>query len=108
LQPYFSILLNEVGRNETSGFTMLVGDFTDFLAEATGAKNFEYNGLNMADAHNPDVNSRMTGRITSADYELFIGAVVEGALENNVPMSIIEEFGVILTSDGLKNTIVQG
>jgi len=108
LQPYFTVLLTEVGSGNVSGFEMLVSDFSDFLAANIGSQNIPYNGLNMADAHNPDVNSRMTGRITSADYELFIGAVVEGALENNVPMSIIEEFGVILTSDGLKNTIVQG
>ena len=108
LQPYFSVLLSEVGSGNTSGFEMLVSDFTDFLAANIGSQNIPYNGSNMADAHNPDINSRMTGRISSDDYDLFIGAVVEGALENEVPMSIIDEFGAILTSDGLKNAIVQG
>ncbi|WP_194778131.1 globin family protein [Pararhodonellum marinum] len=107
LQPYFTVLLNEVGAGNTSGFTTLVASFSDFLAANIGSVNIQYDGLNMADAHNPDINSRMTGLITAEDYDLFIEAVVEGALENEVPMSIIEEFGAILNSEGLRNAIIQ-
>ncbi|ERM80947.1 hypothetical protein P872_10890 [Rhodonellum psychrophilum GCM71 = DSM 17998] len=108
LQPYFSVLLAEVGAGNTSGFTMLVSDFSDLLAESIGSQNIEYNGLNMVDAHNPATNPRMTGLITSADYDLFIQAVVEAAVELNVPTSVIGEFGGLLTSPGLKGAIVQG
>ncbi|GAB2608113.1 hypothetical protein GCM10026987_02330 [Belliella aquatica] len=107
LQPYFSVLLAEVGAGNFSGFTTLVTDFSEFLAEAIGSVNIEYSGLNMVDAHNPAVNSRMTGLVSAEDYDLFIGAVVEGAVENNVPESVIGEFGALLTSPGLKNAIVQ-
>jgi len=107
LQPYFSVLLAEVGGGDFSGFQQLVMDFSDFLAANIGSQHIDYVGLNMADAHNPDVNGRMTGRITAADYDLFVEAVVEGALENGVPMEIIEEFGAILTSSGLKGAIIQ-
>ncbi|MFD2033494.1 hypothetical protein ACFSKL_01770 [Belliella marina] len=107
LQPYFSVLLSEVGANEFSGFTTLVKDFSELLAESIGSVNIEYSGLNMVDAHNPATNPRMTGLVSSEDYDLFIGAVVEGAMENNVPQSVIGEFGALLTSPGLKNAIVQ-
>jgi hypothetical protein len=107
LQPYFTVLLNEVGAGDTSGFTTLVGGFSDFLAANIGSTNIEYNGLNMRDAHDPTVNSRMTGLITAEDYDLFVQAVVEGALENNVPESIIGEFGALLNSEGLRDAIIQ-
>ncbi|WP_373494116.1 hypothetical protein [Aquiflexum sp.] len=108
LQPYFAVLLAEVGGGETSGFTALVSGFSDFLAANIGSQNITYTGLNMADAHNPMVNPRMTGLISEADYDLFIGAVVEAAINLNVPESIIGEFGGLLTSPGLKGAIVQG
>lgn len=108
LLPYFSVLLAEVGANDLSGFTALVSDFSDFLAANIGAQNIEYTGLNMADAHNPDVNSRMTGLITEADYDLFVGAVVEAAINLNVPESVINEFGGLLLSEGLRSAVVQG
>ncbi len=107
LQPYFSVLLAEVGAGNTSGFTALVGDFSDFLAANIGAQNIDYTGLDMAAAHNPMTNPRMTGLISENDYNLFIGAVVEAATNKGVPESIIGEFGALLTSDGVKNPIVQ-
>ncbi len=108
LLPYFSVLLGEVGAGNTSGFTALVTSFSDFLAANIGSHTISYDGLNMRDAHNPATNPRMTGLISDADYDLFIQAVVEGAKENNVPDSIIAEFGAILTSQGLRSAIVQG
>ncbi|GHB49686.1 hypothetical protein GCM10008106_33070 [Mongoliitalea lutea] len=108
LLPSFSVLLAEVGANDLSGFGLLVSGFSNFLAEAIGAQNIRYTGLNMADAHNPMVNPRMTGVVTESDYDLFIEAVVEAALKLEVPMSIIQEFGALLTSPGLRSAIVQG
>lgn len=108
LLPSFSVLLAEVGANDMSGFGMLVKGFSNFLAEAIGAQNIRYQGLNMSDAHNPMVNPRMTGVVTSSDYDLFIDAVVEAAINLNVPMSVIEEFGGLLNSPGLRSAIIQG
>lgn len=107
LQPYFSVLLAEVGNGDFSGFQQLVMDFSDFLAANIGSQNIAYGGLNMAEAHNPEINARMTGRISAADYDLFVEAVVEGALENGVPMEVIQEFGAILNSSGLRGAIIQ-
>ncbi|EON77241.1 hypothetical protein ADIS_2321 [Lunatimonas lonarensis] len=107
LQPYFSVLLAEVGGGNFSGFQQLVKDFSDFLAANIGSQNIGYGGMNMADAHNPVANARMTGRITAEDYDLFVEAVVEGALENGVPMEVILEFGAILNSSGLRGAIIQ-
>lgn len=108
LLPYFSVLLAEVGANDLTGFAALVGDFSDFLAANIGSQNIQYTGLNMVDAHNPEVNSRMTGLVTEADYDLFIGAVVEAATNLGVPESIINEFGGLLLSEGLRSAVVQG
>ncbi|WP_370567366.1 hypothetical protein [Echinicola sp. 20G] len=108
LKPYFPVLLAEVGANDLSGFNTLVGNFSDLLAQSIGSTNITYSGMNMADAHNPDVNSRMTGKVTSEDYDLFIQAVVKAATNKGVPESIIGEFGALLTSEGLKGAIVQG
>ncbi|UCS91544.1 hypothetical protein KZP23_12325 [Echinicola marina] len=108
LKPYFPVLLAEVGANDFSGYTALVENFSDLLAQSIGSTNYTYSGMSMADAHNPDVNPRMTGKITSADYDLFIGAVVKAATELGVPESVIGEFGALLTDEGLKGAIVQG
>lgn len=108
LLPYFSVLLAEVGTNDTSGFAALVSSFSDFLAANIGAQNIAYTGLNMADAHNPEVNPRMNGLVNETDYDLFIEAVVEAAVNLEVPESIIGEFGALLLSPGLRNAVVQG
>ncbi|MDN3670212.1 hypothetical protein QWY93_12845 [Echinicola jeungdonensis] len=107
LQPYFPVLLAEVGVNDLSGFNALLGNFSDFLAQAIGSTNIEYSGMSMADAHNPEVNSRMTGMVTTEDYDLFVQAVVEAVTNKGVPESVIAEFGVLLNSEGLKGAIIQ-
>lgn len=99
LQPYFTVLLTEVGAGQTTGLNMLVMDFSEFLAEATGAKNFMYAGLNMAAAHDPARNGRMTGKINNADYDLFIQAVVEGAAQAGITSSdVVGPVGELLES----------
>lgn len=108
LKPYFPVLLAEVGANDFSGFNTLVENFSDLLAQSIGSTNYVYEGMNMADAHNPDVNARMTGKVTTEDYDLFIQAVVKAATNKGVPESVIGEFGALLTSEGLKGAIIQG
>jgi hypothetical protein len=65
-------------KNWRAAAQQLVKDFSDFLAANIGSQNIGYGGMNMADAHNPEENARMTGRITATDYVLFVEAVVEG------------------------------
>lgn len=106
LQPYFSVLLAEVGSGQTSGLNMLVMDFSEFLAEATGSRNFRYSGLDMAAAHDPARNSRMTGKANNADYDLFIQAVVEGAAQAGITSSeVLGPVGALLES--VRGPIVQ-
>lgn len=99
LQPYFSVLLAEVGAGQTTGLNMLVMDFTEFLAEATGAKNYTYSGLDMGPAHDPARNSRMTGKVNNSDYDLFIQAVVEGAVQAGITSNdVLGPVGQLLES----------
>jgi hypothetical protein len=99
LQPYFTVLLAEVGAGQTTGLNMLVMDFSEFLAEATGSKNFMYSGLSMSAAHDPARNGRMTGKINNADYDLFIQAVVEGAAQAGITSAdVVGPVGELLES----------
>lgn len=108
-EEYFSVLLNEVGNNDLSGFAALSKGLTDFFAYATGSTNPDhyYTGLNMVDAHNPSVNSRMGNLSDDAAYDAFIEDVVAGAGQNNVPSDdpIVAALGGFLES--LRGDIVQ-
>lgn len=106
LQPFFKVLLTEVGNNDVTGFTALSKSLTDFFCVATGAKNFTYTGLNMKDAHNA-TNKRMTGLVDNAAYTKFINDVVAGAGKNGVPSNapIVAELGRLLET--LRTTVVQ-
>lgn len=107
LQPYFQVLLMEVTSGNTTGFTALSKNLTDFFCVATGAKNFTYNGIaSMAAAHDPAQNNRMGLKSNNAAYNRFIADVVAGAAQNGVTdQAIVSELGTILES--LRTTIVQ-
>ncbi len=107
LQPYFEVLLMEVGSGNVTGFTALSKNLTDFFCVATGAKNFTYNGINsMAAAHDPAQNNRMALKADNAAYNKFIADVVAGAAKNGVTDSeIVSELGAVLES--LRSVIVQ-
>lgn len=107
LKPYFPVLLAEVGAGDLSGFNILVENFSDLLAQSIGSTNYKYEGMSMADAHNPAVNARMTGMITADDYDLFVQAIVKAATNKGVPESVIGEFGALLNSAGLRGAIIQ-
>jgi hypothetical protein len=98
LQPYFTILLAEVGSNNLTGFTALSKNFTDFVCVATGSKNFTYGGKSMTAAHDPAQNSRMAMKADSTDFALFVTDVAAGAAKCNVPTAIINRLGTILYS----------
>ncbi len=107
LNPYFEVLLSEVGSGNLTGFTALSKNLTDFFCVATGAKNFTYNGIaSMVAAHDPAQNNRMAMKADNASYDRFIADVVAGAAQNGVTdQAIVSELGTILES--LRTTIVQ-
>ncbi len=107
LQPYFEVLLMEVTSGNTTGFTALSKNLTDFFCVATGAKNFAYNGISsMAAAHDPAQNNRMALKADNAAYNRFIADVVAGAAKNGVTdQAIVSELGALLES--LRGVIVQ-
>lgn len=85
LQPYFTTLLGEVGNGDLSGFAALSESLTDFFVVATSEEQEgQYTGLNMVDAHNPDVNSRMDGRADDAAMDAFIEDVGVSLGKNGV------------------------
>lgn len=107
LNPYFEVLLSEVGSGNLTGFSALSKNLTDFFCVATGAKNFTYNGIaSMVAAHDPAQNNRMAMKADNASYDRFIADVVAGAAQNGVTdQAIVSELGTILES--LRTTIVQ-
>lgn len=86
MQPYFSVLLAEVGSGNLTGFSALSLNFTDFLCTATGATNssYQYTGRSMANAHNPANNSRIAMKVTSADFDQFVNDIGAGLAQNGV------------------------
>ncbi len=104
---YFSVLLDEVGGGDLTGFAALSASLTNFFAAGTGSVNIQYTGLNMADAHNPQINSRMGNTADDAAMNAFIEDVVAGAAKNGVPATDlrISEIGAVLES--LRGDVVQ-
>jgi hypothetical protein len=105
INGYFQVLLAEVTAGNTSGYTALSNNLTDFICVATGAKDFKYGGKSMTDAHNPGTNSRISGDVTTAAFNEFIADVVVGAKQNNLPANLITSVGALLET--LEGTIVQ-
>lgn len=105
LQPYFGVLLAEVGGGNTTNLAVLSENLTEFFAVATGAQNFTYSGLNMVDAHDPAVNSRMTGLVSNGAFDEFVQDLVIGAAQNNVPSDIVTDIGALVET--LRPDVVQ-
>ncbi|MFN2422209.1 MAG: hypothetical protein ABR572_00390 [Cryomorphaceae bacterium] len=80
LTPYFKVLLTEVGAGDLTGFAALSMSLTDFFALAIGSENFTYDGLNMVDAHDPNINSRMALSAGDEAFDAFVEDVVDGAI----------------------------
>ena len=91
LTPYFEILLMEIGDDDMSGFTALSENLTDFLCVETGATNpnYAYSGMNMVDAHNPDVNSRMALKANDEAFDQFITNMIAGAAQNSITDAVV-------------------
>src|SRR5476649_2827384 len=105
INGHFTVLLSEVTKGDLSGFTDLSENLTTFVSGATGAKDYIYIGLSMADAHNPATNSRMNGKASNADFDAFVSYLVTGANKNKIPANLINSIGAIVES--LRTTVVQ-
>ena len=105
LQPFFAVLLAEVGNNDLTGFAALSENLTEFFAVATGSQNYTYDGLNMVETHNNAGNPRMTGLVGDSDFDRFIVDLVAGAAQNNVPTDIVTDIGALVET--LRDPIVQ-
>lgn len=105
INGHFTVLLSEVTKGDLSGFTDLSENLTTFVSGATGAKDYIYIGLSMADAHNPATNSRMNGKATNADFDAFVSDLVTGANKNKIPSNLINSLGKIVES--LRTVVVQ-
>lgn len=84
MAKYFPTLLGEVGNGNLTGFAALSKNFTDFLAVATGAKNFTYGGKSMKAAHDPATNGRMGMKTNAADFDKFVGDIGIALAKNGV------------------------
>ena len=98
INSYFTVLLGEVGSGNTSGFSALSKNLTDFICVNIGAKDFTYTGKSMTDAHNPATNSRISKKVDSGDFGEFINDVVIAAQKNHVPSNLINSLGGVLVS----------
>jgi len=105
INGHFTVLLSEVTKGDLSGYTDLSENLTTFVAGATGAKDFIYIGLNMADAHNPAINNRMNGKATNADFTAFENDLVSGAGKNKLPANLLNSVAKIVES--LRSVVVQ-
>lgn len=102
LAKYFPTLLNEVGSGNTTGFADLLESFTDFTQQAVSGQMI-YQGKSMVEAHNNMTYSRFGSAnqqfvTDNADFDKFVGNIVQASQGLNVPNSVIAQLGVILYS----------
>ncbi|MFP5043048.1 group 1 truncated hemoglobin [Parasediminibacterium sp. JCM 36343] len=103
---FFSVLLSEVKVGNTTGFSALSKNLTDFFCYATGAKNFTYGGKSMKAAHDPAQNSRMGAKADATDFDQFVADLVKGAKKNGVSDDMINNhIGPLVYT--LKTQVVQ-
>ncbi len=105
INGHFTTLLAEVGAGNLTGFEALSKNLTDFVAVATGAKDYTYGGLSMAAAHDPARNPRMNGKADNGDFTAFENDLVAGANKNSVPAYLTNRLGAIVET--LRTTVVQ-
>jgi hypothetical protein len=105
LNGFFKVLLAEVTAGNTSGFTELSKNLTDFFCAATGSKTVKYTGDDMVAAHDPAKNPRMNGKAASADFDQFINDLVVGAKKNKLPDNLINSVGALVNTQ--RSMVVQ-
>ncbi len=98
INGYFKVLLAEVTGGNLSGYQRLSTNFSNFVAVAAGAKDYTYTGLSMPNAHNPNMNPRITMTVDSADFNEFIVDVAASATKNGLPSYLLARVGTVLYS----------
>jgi len=98
INGYFKVLLAEVTSGNLSGYQKLSANLSNFVAVATGAKDYTYTGLTMQNAHNPATNPRINGVVMSDDFDEFVKDVAASATKNGVPSNLITSLGNLLYS----------
>jgi hypothetical protein len=96
INSYFEVLIGEVTTGNTSGYQKLSANLSNFVAVATGAKDYTYTGLSMTTAHNPATNTRINGVVMSDDFNEFVKDVAASATKNGVPANLITSLGNLL------------
>ena len=107
INGHFSTLLSEVGSGNLSGFQALSKNLTDFVATATGAKDYSYTGKSMVAAHDPAQNPRMNGKADNGDFNAFEADLVTGAGRAGVPSSNPALGSVAKLVESLRSQVVQ-
>jgi hypothetical protein len=105
INGFFKVLLTEVTAGNTSGFMALSKNLTDFVAVATGAKDYTYGGKSMVAAHDPAQNSRMNGKAANDDFDAFVNDLVKGAKKNGLSDQLIGQVGALVET--LRSQVVQ-
>lgn len=105
LMPYFETLLAELDQGNTTNMALLSENLTDFFAVATGAENFEYEGLDMVTAHDPATHPRMAQKADDEAFDAFKADVATAAMQNDVPENLIGELAELMET--LREPIVQ-
>ena len=105
INGYFTVLLGELTAHNTTGFTDLQNNLTDFFSVGAGAKNITYAGMSMTTAHNPTTNARISQKVNAAGFTQFTNDVVIAAQQNHVPNGIIGSLGKVIGSQ--QSVVVQ-
>lgn len=107
LNGHFTVLLSEVKSGNLSGFQAFSKNLTDFVAVATGAKDYKYTGLDMVTAHDPSKNPRMNGKADNGDMDAFEKDFFAGAAKAGVPATTPALISVAKIVESLRSQIVQ-
>jgi hypothetical protein len=107
INGHFTTLLSEVGSGNLSGFQALSKNLTDFVAVATGAKDYSYMGKSMVAAHDPAQNPRMNGKADNSDFNAFEVDLVAGAGKAGVPANTPALISVGKLVESLRSQVVQ-
>ena len=107
INGHFTVLLAEVGSGNLSGFQALSKNLTDFVAVGTGAKDYQYTGLDMVTTHDPAKNPRMNGKADNGDMDAFEKDLFAGAAKAGVPATTPALISVGKIVESLRSKIVQ-
>ncbi len=107
ISGHFTVLLAEVGSGNLSGFQELSKNLTDFVAVGTGAKNYDYTGMDMVSTHDPAKNPRMNGKANNADMDSFEKDLFMGAGKAGVPATTPALISVGKIVESLRSQVVQ-